>query len=167
MRKIYCGGAFNFDYLNDGYREYAERDYRAMILGGANLLLERNECVKINENVEYIGPFYFETDGMKDHDIVQSEWDMVKNCTDAIFLLDGAGCPGTVCELTAASMLGKRVHIFYIRKADGEETESDLRTPCWYPIIHSLTVNANTCIYGYDSIAEATRAICDTVEKWG
>ena len=85
MRKIYCGGAFNFDYLNDGYREYAERDYRAMILGGASLLLERNECVKINENVEYIGPFYFETDGMKDHDIVQSEWDMVKNCTDAIF----------------------------------------------------------------------------------
>ena len=72
MRKIYCGGAFNFDYLNDGYREYAEMDYRAMILGGASLLLERNECVKINENVEYIGPFYFETDGMKDHDIVQS-----------------------------------------------------------------------------------------------
>ena len=166
MKKIYCGGSFNFDYLKCGDRDDAAEDYRAVLLGGADLLLERNGCVKINENVEYIGPFYFETDGMKDRDIVHSEWEMVKKCTDAIFLLDGAGCPGTVCELTAASMLGKRVHIFYIRKGEGEETESDLHTPCWYPIIHSLAVNEKTAICKCFSAEDAIGKICDTVKKW-
>lgn len=162
MRKIYCGGRFDFDYLDEGYRAEAEKDYRAILLGGADMLLQRSKSVKINENAEYIGPFYFETDGMQAHDIVKSEWEMVRECTDAIFLLDDACCPGTVCELTAVSMLGKKVHIFYIRAKAGEETESELHTPCWYPIIHSLTVNKNTSVCeckDYDDAAEKIKAL--------
>ena len=162
MKKIYCGGRFDFDYLKDGYKDAAAKDYRAVLLGDEELLLKRSASVKINEQTEYIGPFYFETDGMQDVDIVKSEWEMVKECTDAIFLLDEAACPGTVCELTAASMLGKRVHIFYIRKGDGEETESSLHTPCWYPIIHSLTVNENTSICeckDYEDAADKINAL--------
>jgi hypothetical protein len=126
--------------------------------------LQRAERVRIHENAEYIGPYYFETDGMQDRDIVQVEWEMVRNCTDAIFLLETADCPGTVCELTAASMLGKRVHIFYLR--DEQETESILRTPCWYPILHSIAVNPNTQIYECNTLDDAVCKVTETVYQW-
>ena len=164
MKKVYCGGRFCFDYLRDGYLDEAAKDYRAVLLGSTELLLQRSDGVRIHENAEYIGPFYFETDGMQDRDIVQTEWEMVQGCTDAVFLLDSASCPGTVCELTAASMLGKRVHVFYLR--DKAETESLLHTPCWYPILHSLSVNAHTHIYACDNHEDAVEKIIATVRKW-
>lgn len=166
MRKVYCGGRFDFDCLEEGYRDKAAKDYRAVMLGGVALLLERSERVRISGGAEYIGPFYFETDGMQAGDIVAAELEMVRSCTDAVFLLDGAACPGTVCELTAASMMGKRVHIFYLRKPEGEETESELHTPCWYPILHSLAVNENTRIYGCAGVAEAVAKIKAMVMGW-
>jgi hypothetical protein len=164
MKKLYCGGRFHFDYLLDGYRENAAKDYRAVLLGNVDSLLKRSGGVQIHENTEYIGPFYFETDGMQDRDIVQVEWEMVRNCTDAIFLLESADCPGTVCELTAASMLGKRVHIFYLR--DDRETESLLHTPCWYPLLHSISVNENTSLYECKDLDDAVERIVATVRKW-
>ena len=164
MKKLYCGGRFHFDYLLDGYRENAAKDYRAVLLGNVDSLLKRSSGVQIHEKTEYIGPFYFETDGMQDRDIVQVEWEMVRNCTDAIFLLESADCPGTVCELTAASMLGKRVHIFYLR--DDRETESLLHTPCWYPLLHSISVNENTSLYECKDLDDAVERIVATVRKW-
>ena len=161
MRKLYCGGRFHFDYLRDGYLEDAAKDYRARLLGDVAHLLQRSDGVQLHETVDYIGPFYFETDGMQDRDIVQVEWEMVQNCTDSIFLLETADCPGTVCELTAASLLGKRVHIFYLR--DNGETESLLHTPCWYPILHSVSVNENTRIYECESLEDAVEKIIKTV----
>ena len=155
MRKFYCGGSFGFDYLQPNYQEQAAADYRAILLGSADLLLQRSDGVLLNAETLYIGPFYFESDGMLDRDIVKSEMDMVKNCTDAIFLLDNACCPGTICELTMASMLGKRVHLFYLRKADDEETESSLHTPCWYPILHSSIINENTRLCACGSLEDA------------
>ena len=164
MKKLYCGGRFHFDYLRDGYPDEAAKDYRAVLLGSTELLLRRSGGVRIHENAEYIGPFYFETDGMQDRDIVQAEWEMVRSCTDAVFLLDSASCPGTVCELTAASMLGKRVYVFYL--CDESETESLLHTPCWYPILHSLSVNPHTRIYPCNSHGEAVKQILEMVRKW-
>ena len=86
--------------------------------------------------------------------------------TDAIFLLDGAACPGTICEMTSASMLGKRVHIFYVRKSGKEETESELRTPCWYPIIHSLAINPHAQAYACESRDDAVGKILARVRAW-
>ena len=166
MRKLYCGGTFQFDYLHADYYKQASGDYRAILLGSPDLLLQRSSGVKLPGDVEYIGPFYFESDGMVDRDIVQSEIDMVKGCTDAVFLLDGAGCPGTVCELTMASMLGKAVHIFYLRKPDGEETESTLHTPCWYPILHSSILNKSTTLHECSSMEDAVERICALVDSW-
>ena len=164
MRKLYCGGRFHFDYLLEGYRDEAAKDYRSVLLGDTELLLQRSDNVWIHENTEYIGPFYFETDGMQDRDIVQTEWEMVRNCTDAIFLLETADCPGTVCELTAAGMLGKNVHIFYLR--DEGETESLLRSPCWYPILHSVLINERTSISECKNLDDAVEKIVSMVRKW-
>lgn len=166
MRTLYCGGTFNFDYQQADYRKQAASDYRAILLGSPDRLLHRSDGVEIHTGVEYIGPFYFESDGMVDRDIVQNEIDTVKRCTDAVFLLDKASCPGTICELTMASMLGKRVHLFYIRKSDDQETESDLHTPCWYPILHSSSINSNTHIYECRSKDDAVNKIRTLIQSW-
>ena len=166
MRKLYCGGVFNFDYQQAGYYEQAAADYRAILLGSPDRLLQRSDGVKLSTGVTYIGPFYFESDGMLDRDIVQNEVDMVRNCTDAVFLLDGACCPGTICELTMASMLGKNVHLFYLRKSDNEETESSLHTPCWYPIIYSSIVNEHTCLYECSSMEDAIDRVQALLDTW-
>ena len=166
MRTLYCGGSFNFDYQQADYRTQAASDYRAILLGSPDRLLHRSNRVMLNAEVAYIGPFYFESDSMADRDIVQSEIDMVRACTDAMFFLDEAGCPGTICELTMASMLGKRVHLFYIRKSDDQETESDLHTPCWYPILHSSSINSNTHIYECRSKADAVNKIRTLIQSW-
>ena len=168
MRTFYCGGSFGFDYLQPNYREQAAADYRAILLGSPDRLLQRSTGVELNAEAMYIGPFYFESDGMLDRDIVKSEMEMVNNCSDAVFLLDNASCPGTICELTMASMLGKRVHLFYLRKADDEETESSLHTPCWYPILHSNILNEHTCIHACGSVEEAVgkiRALVDNCKE--
>jgi len=166
LRTIYCGGTFCFDYLDEDYLESAAKDYRAVLLGDRELLLRRSDGVAIHPHATYIGPFYFEADGMTDVDIVRIESDMIHRCTDAIFLLDEAGCPGTIGELTLASTLGKRVHVFYIRKPNCEETESGLHTPCWFPIILSRLINPRTSLTECSSIEDAAARIVAMVESW-
>lgn len=166
MRKLYCGGRFYFDYQQSDYRDQAARDFRALLLGHTDLLLQNSAGVELGETLTYIGPFYFESDGMVDRDIVLRESDMIRRCTDAVFLLDEADCPGTVCELTVAAMLGKRVYIFYLQKSDQEETESTLHSPCWYPILHSTLVNGHTEIYPCSSMDDAVCRIRALIQTW-
>ena len=166
LRTLYCGGTFCFDYTENDYLENASKDYRAQLLGHRDLLLHRNEGIVISPQVTYIGPFYFESDGMTDADIVRIESEMINQCTDAIFLLDEASCPGTIGELTLSSTMHKQVHIFYVRKPDTEETESCLHTPCWFPIILSRQINPNTILIECSDIDDATAKIISTVESW-
>ena len=166
MHKLYCGGTFGFDFLENGYRQKAATDYRAVLLGSADLLLEKHEYIPLSDNLRYMGPFYFETKGMIDRDIVNAEVQMIKECTNAIFLLDNAACPGTIAELTLASTLGKTVEIFYIKYSDDEETESELHSPCWFPILMSSIMNNSTHITGCFDYNDAVAKICDYVKLY-
>lgn len=67
LRKIFCGGAFCFDFRDVGYELQAAQDYRVGLLGSVDALLrpEKDEGVMIKDNVVYAGPFYFETDDMQ------------------------------------------------------------------------------------------------------
>ena len=160
MKKVYCGGAFDFDCQRPDYLERAKEDYRAILLGNEEKFLQKQDLVLINPNLAYIGPFYFETDGMVDKDVVGLEREMVENCTDAVFLLKDARCPGTIAELTLASVLKKRVYVYYVRARAGEETESELNSPCWYPIRMSEQLNGeNTKVFGFDEEEEAKLAM--------
>ena len=143
MNKLYCAGTFCFDFLDSNYREMAKKDYRSLVLGDSALLLQKSDYVLLNKKLKYIGPFYFESEGMVDELIVSYEVGMIRECTHAIFLLDEGCCPGTIAELILASELKKNVQIFYIRRGDSEETESKLHTPCWFPIIMSQQINHN------------------------
>lgn len=165
MRKIYCGGTFPFDYLDNNYKEMAKKDYRTAILGDVDLLLNNHEFLKINDEVEYIGPFYFESDTMIDKDIVNKEYKMINEATDTIFLLDDGLCPGTISELTLASTLNKNVYIYYVKKSELEETESSLHSPCWFPITLSTIINQNTKIVECKNYNDAKNKIVQLIEN--
>lgn len=166
MNKIYCAGAFNFDFLEDNFKEKAKDDYRSIILGNENLLLEKHDYITLKDNLNYIGPFYFETEGMLDELIVETEINMIRKCTHAIFLIDGGLCPGTIAELTLASTLNKNVEIFYIKRNDDEETESKLHSPCWFAIIMSKINNINTNITSCSSYKDATNKIIEYIKNF-
>ena len=133
MNYLYCGGRFHFDYLREDYLRNAEDDYRTAILGDVDRLLHPSAAVLLSDGLSYVGPFYFESDGMIDREIVETEMRQIERCTHAFFLLEDAGCPGTVGEMIHAAELGKSLTVFYIR--DAGETESTLQSSCWYPIL--------------------------------
>lgn len=164
MKKLYCGGVFPFDCRDNNYLEQAALDYRARILGDVNLLLRKSSGHLPWKNLIYIGPFYFEAPEMVDTDIVRTEIEMVQNCTHAIFLLDDGTCPGTIAELTFASLLSKQIAVFYLRRPDSEETESPLHSPCWYPIRFAQIQNPNTLVFSCQDREEATRKIIEYLE---
>ena len=139
--KLFCGGKFHFDYLNDNYVDAAKNDYRSIILKDVNLLLTKQKSVKISPRIDYIGPFYFESDGMIDKDIIENEMTMINESTHVFMLFEDGLAPGSVSELIYASSLNKNIYIFYIKYDDTKETESNLHSPCWYPIIMSELIN--------------------------
>jgi len=130
---LYCGGRFHFDYQREDYLRNAEDDFRTAVLENVSRLLHPSDNVLLSAGLSYVGPFYFESDGMIDREIVETEMRQIERCTHAFFLLEDAGCPGTVGEMIHAAELGKNLTVFYIR--DTGETESTLQSSCWYPIL--------------------------------
>ena len=149
LKKIYCGGAFDFDCRDIDYQEAAKKDYRVVsVLKNLDTFLRACAVQHLSDKLDYIGPFYYETEDMKGEDIVAKELEMIEDCTDAIFILDRAGCPGTISECTYAASLGKKLHIFYTQEGENQETESDLHTPCWFAIYGAIKINPqNTYLY--------------------
>ena len=88
MDYLYCGGRFDFDYRDADFEEKAAKDYRAILLNDVNKLLNNSDTVVLTNYLAYIGPYYFETDGMLDQDIVEVEKRQIERCTIAVFLLD-------------------------------------------------------------------------------
>lgn len=159
--RIYCGGSFGFDPREEGFEALASNDYRAILLDSVETMLRPEDIsgVSVSENVLYIGPFYFETENMEAEDIIRCEMKMIEDCTDAIFLLDAAECPGTVAELMYANSLGKRLHLFYIKRDEQVETESDMHTPCWYPLHFCKMTNRGAVLYPCAGFDDAVKRI--------
>lgn len=141
---VYCGGRFDFDYQEEEYIKKAAQDYRAILMKDVSLLLKSTSPVPLSSHSSYVGPFYFETDGMIDQDIVEAEMHQIEKCTVVVFLLDNCSCPGTIAEMVYAASLRKRMAIVYLEEES--ETESILHSSWWYPII--------LCQKGYHSEIE-------------
>ena len=164
MERIYLGGRFHFDYLNSDYKEKASQDFRSLILGDAEMLLRNSGIIRLSEKLEYVGPYYFETEGMIDRDIVASEKEQIEKCTTAFFLLEDGRCPGTVSELLYAATLHKKIRIFYVR--DESETESALHSPCWYPMIQVQIIAGDLAeTVGCDDYAQACERLIASVRN--
>ena len=141
MNFVYCGGRFDFDNRDERYVEKAARDYRAILLKDVDRLLGIPSPIQISDNLTYVGPFYFETESMLDHGIVEAEMHQIEKCTEAVFLLDNCPCPGTVAEMVYAATLNKKMAVVYL--ADENETESMLMSSCWYPITLCRKINSS------------------------
>jgi hypothetical protein len=163
--KLFFGGAFGFDYRDEDYDIVAAEDYRAQILGGVEALLKPKDMsgVLINDDVLYIGPFYFEAESMRAEDIIMCEKQMIEQCTDAVFVLDDAACPGSIAEIMYANSLQKNIHLFYVRHNNDEETESHLHTPCWYPLIFCQQTNPAAKFYECEDLNDAARKVIDLI----
>ena len=163
--KIYCGGTFNFDYREDGYEAKVERDYRAGLLGSVGALLKPEDGydLKISEDLTYVGPFYFVTESMKDEEIISYEKRMIESCTDAIFVLDDAACPGTIAEMMYANSLKKNLWIYYVGHGENVETESALHTPCWYPILLCRLTNNKVRLYQCVDYEDAKHKVIENI----
>ena len=160
--KVFCGGRFHFDYLDEDYIQKASEDYRALLLGDVNKLLRGSGLIRISDHLSYVGPYYFETEGMIDRDIVVTEMRMIENCDVTFFLLDDGTCPGTISEMNYAAALQKRMCIVYLK--DEEETESSLRAACWYPInMCRMSNKSETEIISCSDFEEAQRIILKKV----
>lgn len=163
--KLFFGGAFCFDCRDKDHEIRAAEDYRAQLLGSVQALLKPDDMsgVLINDNVLYIGPFYFEAESRKGEDIIMCEKQMIEQCTDAVFVVDEAACPGTIAEIMYANSLQKTIHLFYIKHDDDEETESDLHTPCWYPLTFCQLTNASTKLYPCDDMKDAVSKVFNLI----
>ena len=166
-KRIFCGGTFCFDYRKEGYEVMAAKDYRTKLLDSVDALLKPKgtDEVRISGGVTYVGPFYFEAESMKAEDIILCEKKMIESCTDAVFLLDDAACPGTIAEVMYANSLGKTLHLFYVCHKDDVETESELHTPCWYPIQFCQLTNKFVNLYPCSSVEEAVCKVQFFVKK--
>ena len=163
--KLFFGGAFSFDCRKEDYDIVAAEDYRAQLLGSVQALVKPKDMsgILINDNVLYIGPFYFEAETRKAEDIILCEKKMIEQCTDAVFVVDDAACPGTIAEIMYANSLQKTIHLFYVKRDDNEETESDLHTPCWYPLTFCQLTNPSTKLYRCDDMNDAVSKVFDLI----
>lgn len=154
MEYLYCGGRFDFDYNDVAFEKKVAKDYRAILLNDVNKLLNNSDVVVLSSRLAYIGPYYFEADGMLDQDIVEMEKRQIERCTVAVFLLDNSACPGTIAEMVYAASLQKRVFIYYVKNE--KETESALHSPFWYPMILNSKINSyDVDLIACDSFSEA------------
>lgn len=161
---LFCGGAFRFDRRRPDCREMIPKDYRSVLLRDPGLLFADidTDLTWLNKRVAYVGPYFFTTDKLSGEQIILREKEMIERCTDAIFLLDGPACPGSVTELVEAAAMGKNLHLFYVQKGDDDEIESALHTPCWYPILYSRLTNADhTHLYRCSNYDDAVNKIVE------
>lgn len=164
---IFCGGAFRFDRRRADCYEMIPKDYRSVLLKDPARLFadfDSGDTV-LSPEVSYVGPYFFTTDKLSGEQIILKEKEMIERCTDAIFLLDEASCPGSVTELMQAAALGKTLHLFYVQKGDDDEIESALHTPCWYPILFSKLTNENTHLHRCHDYDDAVEQIVALVES--
>ena len=154
MDYLYCGGRFDFDCRDTDFEEKAAKDYRAILLNDVNKLLNNSDTVVLSNYLAYIGPYYFETDGMLDQDIVEVEKRQIERCTIAVFLLDNSPCPGTIAEMVYAASLQKRMLVYYVKNVN--EAESALLSAFWYPMILSSKIDSSDVdLIACDSFSEA------------
>lgn len=167
-RYIFCGGAFRFDRRRADCYDMIPKDYRSVLLKDPARLFADFDSgdIELSPRVTYVGPYFFTADQLSGEQIILKEKQMIERCTDAIFLLNDASCPGSVTELMEAAMLGKVLNLFYVQRGDDDEIESALHTPCWYPILFSKLTNAYTHLYRCQDYDDAVEKIVKLVESF-
>ena len=145
MKKVYCAGHFEFAY-KDYSLENLAKDYRAILLRDPNKMAHEKKGKPVvfeqNQDIEYIGPFYFYEDQKTAFDIVSSEMGKVEEADVLFFYIpNDARCPGTVTEIVYGATLNKKMVICYEKQSNTGEPENEIDSPVWYPLLFASIKN--------------------------
>lgn len=144
--KVYIASKFQKEII-DGQLSF-KNDYRTDLIGCEKNFVDFNNHSFIkdnNENIkyQYLGPFYNEkaSDGLLTSticdEVVATENSLIERCDIFVVYLDDLISPGSITELAYASLLKKKIIIFYKKEDD---ISYELKSSNWYPIIFSKQI---------------------------
>lgn len=147
LPKVYIGSKFNKKIINDN--EFTlEDDFRTTLIGKENNFRYFNNSSFIRDKngelkYQYLGPFYNEMASSGEltsdicEEVVSTENRLIDRCDLFIVYLDNNVSPGSITELTYASLNNKKIIIFYKREDD---VKYDLKSSNWYPIVSARII---------------------------
>lgn len=166
LPKIYFACQFNKKMLDDR-RFTLKGDFRTKLIGNEDDFTNFNNHSFIKNSdgkllYQYLGPFYNEkaSDGKLTStvccDVVQTENDLIDKCDIFMAYFDSKLSPGSITELTYASLQKKKIIIFYQIE---DNVSYELKSSNWYPIVSARLVAGSenvmeVPVYGTDEVCE-------------
>ena len=138
LPKVYFASKFIKNYKNNILS--FENDFRTHLLSDNNKLENYNYNSYIFDKYQYIGPFFNEKasngnlTSKECEKVVNCENNLIDRCDMFMAYLDEEKSPGTTTELVYASLLKKKITVFY--KPD-KNNKYSINTDSWYPIVFS------------------------------
>ena len=125
-----------------------KNDFRAKLIGKEEDFTNFNNHSFIKSSngkllYQYLGPFYNEkaSDGELTStvccEVVQTENDLIDKCDIFMAYFDSKLSPGSITELTYASLQKKKIVIFYQVE---DNISYELKSSNWYPIVSARLV---------------------------
>lgn len=168
MKKIYFAGKFNL--LKDNNLPLEQRlinDYRSKILGSSKLLTYHQEKLIINDNYQYLGPFYCEQASNGNYTstdcnvVLNSEMEAVKNCDIYVAVFNQSFSVGTIVELGWAISMNKKIIIFY----QNEETSYQIKSEYWFAIADAIARGNDVTVFSCNDNDEVVEKIKSEILK--
>lgn len=147
LPKIYFACQFHKEMLDDKHFTL-KNDFRAKLIGKEEDFTNFNNHSFIKSSngkllYQYLGPFYNEkaSDGELTStvccEVVQTENDLIDKCDIFMAYFDSKLSPGSITELTYASLQKKKIVIFYQVE---DNISYELKSSNWYPIVSARLV---------------------------
>ena len=157
MKKIYFAGKFNLKKeKNLCLADRLENDFRAKILGNSKKLTYASDSLILNNNFQYVGPFYCEQASNGDYTstdcnvVLNAEFKSVEDCDIYFALFDEDFSVGTIVELGWAILQQKDIVIFYRE----EDSKYQIKSDYWFAIADAIKRGKNVMVKSFKNNEE-------------
>ncbi len=162
MKKVYLSGKFDKKTAPDtGLAQQLQNDWRAILLGNANRLVNSANDVMLNNKYIYCGPFYCEQASNGEFTstdctvVVSTEKAAVDNCDIFVAVFDENYSPGTVVELGWALNAEKQIYILY----KNQDSKYVIKSEHWFAITDAQIRTKNIHVFSYNDKSEMLNKI--------
>lgn len=157
MKKVYFAGKFNLTKDKSiSLHERLKNDFRSKILGDSRKLTYADKNLKINEKVQYVGPFYCEQASNGNYTstdcngVLEEEYKAVNSADVYLAVFDENFSVGTIVELGWAINFQKEILIYYKE----EDSSYEIKSEYWFAIADALKRGKNVKVQGFKNIDE-------------
>ena len=173
MIKIFYSSPYNIqhkDITPNNAEELLKDDIRSKIIGNVKEFIYGSDGIKIkgNNNVLYLGGFYYEKDKFKDRkygeceNTVKCELEQIDN-SDIVFVsLLKYSAIASITEMIYSSFKGKKIIVFCDKNITQFKTEYEY----WFPLITSMIVNNSIEIVYVENEEEIINYINNLKEEY-